>query len=638
MRPMTVGLALCLVLSTLSLAAGRPAAPDDAKVAKLPYDPASIHNKTGWDYRLPNVTSLAYSPDGRWVVAAFYIHAQNEPGTDWQSWVTEWNTETGERITLPFGAGPVAISDDSETLALNIYGRDENRMRGTFMLYKLGKDEPIRALAMPQPPPSAPTSTAPSGDGGPRSAVAPGRDGARPSNSVSSPEIIAATFGRLRSGGADFLMAMNEEGELLSWPRKVDKPATAYGKWDGLQNHRSSSGVTLEYAGGWGLVAVYPQGGAAACFYGNLAPDKNGKLYQEFQLGHWQQGVRLPSSAAFSRSGKYEAYSMNGKTIVCGKDARTLYTLPGGVCAAFGPEDKMVVADKRGIVRIWDLAAGRVEKVLRLDDRKEDTVSVAAVQCPSVFGDPEKNRKALADQIRNAAYGGAQIVVLPETSVTGYMSEDLKKTWQVEKRELSEGLEGVDPSKAAETVPGPSTRFFGQLADEYGVYLTVPLLEVDPKTGHYFNTSVLLGPDGKILIHYRKRNPWRWAEKGWATDGNLGNPVVDTPWGRLGVLICFDIHKQAAVMKEKKIDTLLYSIAWVEDKGSEWFAKELPAVAKKNGFNIVAANWTVTRNPGTLWYGYGQSRVIDKDGKILAESKDLFEVGPVFTEVPVPSK
>ena len=263
------------------------------------------------------------------------------------------------------------------------------------------------------------------------------------------------------------------------------------------------------------------------------------------------------------------------------------------------------------------------------------SVLVAAIQCHSRFGDPAGNREHLAELVRRAARKGARIVVLPETAVTGYLSADLKRTWQAGNRPVSAGLVGVSPAAAAETVPGPSTRMFARLADELDIYLTVPLLEADRKTGCYYNTSVLLGPDGRMLIHYRKRDPWPWAERGWATPGDRGNPVVDTPFGRLGLLICFDIHRQAEVMGRLKVDVLLYSIAWVEDAGSDWFAACLPAIARANGFNIVAANWTVPPEPAPNWHGYGQSRIIDAAGNLLAAVKDNLGEEIVYAELPV---
>ncbi len=265
------------------------------------------------------------------------------------------------------------------------------------------------------------------------------------------------------------------------------------------------------------------------------------------------------------------------------------------------------------------------------------TFRVAAIQCSSVFGDPEANRAGLARLVRQAAGGGAKVVVLPETAVAGYLTPDLKTTWQVGGRAVSAGLRGVDPAGVAETVPGPSTRLFAGLARELGVYLTVPLLEVDRGTGAYYNTSVLLGPDGRMLLHYRKRDPWPWAERGWAERGDRGNPVVDTPLGRLGLLICYDIHDQAAVMGRLKVDVLLYSVAWVEDAGSTWFEQRLPAIARREGLAIVAANWTVPAGMTPAWHGYGQSRVIDAGGNVLARAGDDRAEAIVYADLPVPA-
>ena len=268
-----------------------------------------------------------------------------------------------------------------------------------------------------------------------------------------------------------------------------------------------------------------------------------------------------------------------------------------------------------------------------------DTFRVAAIQAPSEFGKPTINRDRFATLVREAAKGGAAVVVLPEAAITGYMPYDIKTTWRVGKAKLSDGLVGRYPSGVAEAVPGPSTQFFSPIAKELGIYLTVPLLEIDRKTGRYYNTSVLLDPEGRIAIHYRKRNPWPWAERGWASEGTVGNPVIDTPYGRLGLLICFDIHQQAPILADLKVDTLLYSIAWVEDENSDWFERRLPLIAKRSDMNIVGANWSIPAAEGkrAAWHGYGQSRVISRDGSILAKAGTLFDEAIVYADLPRPT-
>jgi len=272
-------------------------------------------------------------------------------------------------------------------------------------------------------------------------------------------------------------------------------------------------------------------------------------------------------------------------------------------------------------------------------DAKPATVKVAAIQFISDFANPIANRKGLEPLIREAAKNGAKMVVLPETAITGYMPIDLKRTWQVDARELTKGLAGVSPKDAAETVPGDSTRAFSKLAKELGIYLTIPILEVDRKSGEYFNTIVLAGPDGEQLLHYRKLNPWPWAECGWATKGDRGHQYVDTPFGRLGLLICFDINFEPPTLKLKKVDHLLYCIAWVDDADSTWFTRHLPNIARENNINIIGANWSVPAVPEKpQWHGYGKSLIIDRTGKVLAKVKSDIGNEIIYAELAVPAE
>src|SRR5262245_18126383 len=88
------------------------------------------------------------------------------------------------------------------------------------------------------------------------------------------------------------------------------------------------------------------------------------------------------------------------------------------------------------------------------------TVKVAAIQCSSDLGEVEKNREKLTGLVREAASNGAKVVVLPETAVTGYLSQDLKTNWHVGGWPIEATFKGRDPATAAETVPGPSTAHF----------------------------------------------------------------------------------------------------------------------------------------------------------------------------------
>lgn len=264
------------------------------------------------------------------------------------------------------------------------------------------------------------------------------------------------------------------------------------------------------------------------------------------------------------------------------------------------------------------------------------TVKVAAVQCSSELGDVAANTKKLTALVKEAAKAGARFVVLPETAITGYLSQDLKTNWHVKGMPIEPKFEGKDPDGFAETVPGPSTKHFCALAKELGIYLTIPLLEVDRPKGkepRYFNTVCLANPKGELVAHYRKLTPWPYPEKSWATAGDRGVQTYDTEYGRVGLGICFDIHTILEKYEPHKLWCLLYPIAWVDtEHPAEWMWTKLPERVKPFGHHLVGANWSVDKKQD--WRGYGFSVVISNEGKVLAGAKSLYGSEIVYAVLP----
>lgn len=150
------------------------------------------------------------------------------------------------------------------------------------------------------------------------------------------------------------------------------------------------------------------------------------------------------------------------------------------------------------------------------------TVRVATVHFAPVLGDVTGNRAALVALSTEAAQNGAKIIVNTEMATSGYS--------YFSRAELS----GV-----AETVPGPTTDALGAVAKQYGAYIAVGMPEYDPALNSYFNAAVLIAPDGTVAGVYRKRN--NLLEAAYNAEDYAAVPVFDTPYGKLGLVICADM-------------------------------------------------------------------------------------------------
>lgn len=288
------------------------------------------------------------------------------------------------------------------------------------------------------------------------------------------------------------------------------------------------------------------------------------------------------------------------------------------------------------------LVAAAEPKAAATAGNAKKTVKVAAIQCPSDLGEIEANTRRLSKLVETAAGSGAKFVVLPETSITGYLSQDLKTNWQLPGWPIEKEFTGKDPRPFAQTVPGPATEHFCKLAKKLGIYLTIPLLEKlpagtpddSPANPKLYNTVCLASPQGELVAHYRKLTPWPHPEQSWATDGDRGVQTFDTEYGRVGLGICFDIHTILERYQPHKIWALLYPIAWVdEDHPAEWFWHRLPARVKPFNHYVIGANWSVDKKPKSNWKGYGFSTILGPDGRVISTAKSLFGEEIVYAEI-----
>ncbi|MFD1678084.1 carbon-nitrogen hydrolase family protein [Alicyclobacillus fodiniaquatilis] len=155
----------------------------------------------------------------------------------------------------------------------------------------------------------------------------------------------------------------------------------------------------------------------------------------------------------------------------------------------------------------------------------EDIVTVASVNFHAVWGDKAGNLARIKSYIKAAAKRGADIILFPETALTGYGIDDEHPDMQ---------------KQNAETIPGPATDEIAELTQMYGVFVVLGMPERDGVNDDIlYNSAAVIGPEG-VIGGYRKIHP-AGTESKWAAKGT--DPLLfSTPWGPVGVGICYDTY------------------------------------------------------------------------------------------------
>ena len=247
-------------------------------------------------------------------------------------------------------------------------------------------------------------------------------------------------------------------------------------------------------------------------------------------------------------------------------------------------------------------------------------MKIALIQ-KSRTSDIEHNRLTLGESIRMAAVKGAQLIVFQELHNSLYFCQ----------------TESTDNFDLAETIPGPSTEYFSELAREFGVVLVLSLFE-KRAAGLYHNTAVVIEKDGSIAGKYRKMHipdDPAYYEKFYFTPGDLGFHPIQTSVGKLGVQVCWDqwYPEGARLMALQGAELLIYptAIGWESTDTDDEKQRQLDAWktvqrghAVANGIPVVAVNRCGHEvDPSGQTNGidfWGHSFVAGPQGEILAEA------------------
>jgi N-carbamoylputrescine amidase len=219
--------------------------------------------------------------------------------------------------------------------------------------------------------------------------------------------------------------------------------------------------------------------------------------------------------------------------------------------------------------------------------------------------------------IRQAAEAGAQIVCLQEIFYGPYFCAEQTTKWY----DFTEPVPG-----------GPTICLMQEQARSHHLALIVPIYEREQE-GVYYNTAAVINNDGTYLGKYRKTHiphvaPGFW-EKFYFRPGNLGFPVFDLGFAKIGVYICYDRHfpEGARALGLNGAEIVFNPSATVAGLSEYLWKLEQPAHAVANGYFIAAINRVGTEAPWNIGEFYGQSYFCDPRGRIFAQaSRDHDEV------------
>ncbi len=226
-------------------------------------------------------------------------------------------------------------------------------------------------------------------------------------------------------------------------------------------------------------------------------------------------------------------------------------------------------------------------------------MKVASIQMSVVEDNKAATLKKAADAIETCT--DADLVILPEIWNIGFMSFD-------------------GYVKHAEAIDGPTPSLMKKLAVKMNIYLHTGSF-VEDDNGQYYNTSLLISPEGKIVGRYRKIHLFGYNSQ----ETQILSPgedvvVVDTPFGKIGMATCFDLRfpELFRAMVDKSVEFFMVCSAWPYPRLEPWIMLNRVRALENQAYLISANSCGINR--GSQFVGH--SMVVDPWGTILAGAGD----------------
>jgi predicted amidohydrolase len=256
--------------------------------------------------------------------------------------------------------------------------------------------------------------------------------------------------------------------------------------------------------------------------------------------------------------------------------------------------------------------------------KKEFKIALAQIQCKRA--DKAGNIKKIEQITTRARKQGAELIVFPELSLTGYV--------------LRDEIYGL-----AEPIPGPATEAVAKIAQKANVYIVLGMPELCGKAeATIHNTAVLVGPEGLVGKYQKMYLPTHsvFEEKRYFRPGYQA-AAFDTRLGRIGLIICYDIFfPEVSRLVRLEGARLLVCISASPATRRAFFETLTVARAMENAAFLAYVNLVGIEDGLQFW---GGSRLVGPNGRILVRAKyddedtvmgtvNYADIRPVETFVP----
>jgi nitrilase len=259
----------------------------------------------------------------------------------------------------------------------------------------------------------------------------------------------------------------------------------------------------------------------------------------------------------------------------------------------------------------------------------EPTAHVAVVQAGAVPFDTEACVDKAVRLIGEAAATGANVILFPEAFITGY-PKGLNYGLVVGARDAAGREEFRLYLDASIDVPGPQTLRLGEAAAAHGSYVVIGVVERD--LGTCYCTVLFFGPDGRLLGKHRKIMPTALERMIWGFGDGSTLTVVDSPYGRIGSVICWENYMPMLRMAMYSKNIALYCAPTADDRDT-WLPSMQHVALEGRCFVLTACQFLRKKDfPDTVRVSLGESpdAVLMRGGSAIISPFGKVLTGPHF--------